>query len=386
MNAVRLPSPPAIEAISKLTDLERLADDFKSANGYAPELISHWDPKSDFGSRIETFLIGSAARPRSLVEYTYSGYVEIDKRVRVLLNETDDRALLLTPSGTTSIANTIAYLKNVGCKNLHIIAPHYFAVEATASVFGLSTSFQTIVRQGGKYDLPEYRGPGDLAAVWLTLPVYGASSYISPKRIATYIDELPEELIAVVDEGLAFSDRPSLSHVQTMARVIRLATPHKAICANGEKVSFVSFPRHLADEFDAWSECFAGGIGVSGARALSFLGSDRYAQAVQCVREMLSECRSRMRYIAARRSSITLDEETDGHFVTVYWPKLPMSIGDDTPRMRKLVAESGCVPMPSSRNRHPTDYGFAFRVNLLRLDEAGLGAFSRLAEALDRLV
>jgi histidinol-phosphate/aromatic aminotransferase/cobyric acid decarboxylase-like protein len=382
---MRLPLPPAIEAITRLTDLEVLADNFLAENSYAPEQISHWDPKPQFGLQISAYLLSADDRPpQSLVDYTYSGYVDIEDQVRERLRESSDRALLLTPSGTTSIANAIAYLANIGCQKLEIVAPYYFAVEALAESFKIPATFSSVTRFEEQYHLPSPQPSSGLSAVWLTLPVYGASAYISPDEIARYIDGISESTIVVVDEGLAFCDRPSLVHVTSMARVIRIITPHKAICANGEKVSFLSFPKHLADGFDSWSECFAGGIGTGGARALKLIGSPKFDAAVAGIRMLLADRKDRLHKLISERSSISLDRNTDGHFVTLYWPDLKMSIGDDIAEMRSLLNESGCIVMPSSRNKHPADYGFAFRVNLLRLDDAGLGGLSRLAEALDR--
>ena len=106
--------------------------------------------------------------------------------------------------------------------------------------------------------------------------------------------------------------------------------------------------------------------------------------AVAGIRMLLADRKGRLHKLISERSSISLDRDTDGHFVTLYWPGLKMSIGDDIAEMRSLLNESGCIVMPSSRNKHPAGYGFAFRVNLLRLDDAGLGGLSRFAEALDR--
>lgn len=378
-----LPRPPAIEAISRLSDLEALAHKFRQSRGYFPELISHWDPKLELSARIEAILSDRPPHISSLVDYVYSGYLQIDARIRDRLKERDDRGLLLTPSGTTSIANVLGYLRNTSCNHLHIIAPAYFAVEALAATFEIEVSFSEVVRANNGYVLPEPTMLPVKSAVWLTLPVYGTSCYIEPSHVAHYIDSLPEQVVLVLDEGLAFLDKELLSQVRTMSRVIRISTPHKSICVNGEKVSIITFPEHLTDGLDAWSECFAGGIGAGGSRALQHLGSDNYDLAVREVRSIISERTTRLKAILDR-TSVSLDRDPDGHFITAYWPSIPMALADDRSFMRSVVDQSGCVPMPSSRNRHPNCYGFAFRVNLLRLDEAGLGGLARLADVLDR--
>ena len=227
MGGVKLPSPPAIEAISRLADLENLAAHFQQLRGYAPESISHWDPKPEFRDHIESAALQDTHQIGSLVEYVYSGYVDVDPRIRQRLRESSDRSLLLTPSGTTSIANVLAYLKNIGCEHLHIVAPSYFAVEAVAKTLDIKLSFSEVSRHNGEYFLPNLTGLPFGSAVWFTFPVYAASCDIQLAQIAKHIDSLPENSIVVVDEGLAFSDRPSLSATRTNFRIIRIATPHR---------------------------------------------------------------------------------------------------------------------------------------------------------------
>ena len=380
-----IPGPPAIEAIDRLTDLENLADEFEAARGYQPELISHWDPKPEFRRKLEGLVATESESDESPVDYVYSGYLQLGALLD-RLGERTDRGALLTPSGTTSIVNAIAYLKNVGCKHLHIISPSYFAVEAGAGAFGISTSFSEVKRVDRAYELPPLPHLAEDSAVWLTFPIYGTSCYLNPRSVATFIDSLPNSVVVIVDEGLAFLDRPSLIHVESLDRVIRISTPSKPICINGEKFSVVTFPKHLTDSLDAWSECFSGGIGAAGMRSMRLFQSDHYETVVKSVRTMLSERRSKLSKLLATHATVSIDRETDGHFVTSYWPELSMELADDISFIKSLIDESGAVPMPSSRNRHPRHYGFAFRVNLLRLDDAGLGGFARLADSLDRRV
>jgi histidinol-phosphate/aromatic aminotransferase/cobyric acid decarboxylase-like protein len=368
-----------------LDDLEELADGFKLANGYMPELLSHWDPKLEFELEIERWIL-QRQPTASLVQYIYSSYLEVDDRVRARLHEGRERGLILTPSGTTSIATIVTYLRNIGVQHLHLITPAYFVVETLASSFGLSISFTEIVREHERYRLPENVRVGHHSAIWLTFPIYGTSCYISPSEVAVLIDALPSDVIVVVDESLAYPDRDSLSETKTIERVLRISTPHKALCVNGEKVSVITFPEHLSDALNAWSECFAGGIGASGLTALQFLASDSYDQAVMRSRQLAQSLRARMIHVLRGRKSVSLDKETDGHFVMLYWPTLPMFLSRKREFLESIINASGAVAIPASRNRHPEHYGFAFRVNLFRLDEAGLGGLRRLADVLDRNV
>jgi len=380
---LHLPLPPRIEAIANLDDLEDLADKFTSEKGYRPELLSHWDPKLEFEGEISTWVAGSNLST-SLAQYVYSSYLPVDERIQKRLNERAGRGLLLSPSGTTSIATVIAYLSSIGTRTLHIVTPAYFVAETLAAQMQMSVSFAEIVRKDEHYSLPRDIAISQASAILLTFPVYGTSCYISPGTVASFIDSLPEHVIVIVDESLAYPDRDSLVEVTTIDRVIRIASPHKALCINGEKISVVTFPSHLWDGLHAWSECFAGGIGASGLRAMQFLASKAFDRAIERSRALYHILLERMTRVLGERSTISLDEGPDGHFIMVYWPHVPMAASQDRGFMKRVIDASGAMPIPASRNGHPGRYGFAFRVNLLRLDDAGLGGLRRLADVLDR--
>lgn len=381
--SINLPLPPRIEAIARLDDLEELEEAFYKENHYRPELVSHWDPKQEYAQEIQGWAVN---RPpiRSIVQYTFSSYLNIDEAVRHRLGESANRGLVATISGTTSIATMMIYLSNIKVDHLHVLVPSYFAVEALAKTLSINTHFHKMKRAGGRYSIPSFSMPPGRSAVWITLPIYGASSYIAAIDVANFVDALPQDAIVVIDESLAFVDRPSVSKIKTMHRVVRISSPHKALCLNGEKVSIISCPDHLTDCLNEWSECLVGGIGASGLSALQFLATSGFEFAIAKARALLGTLATRLKKVVGERPTISLDEECDGHFRMLYWPNLS-SAKMDQGLIRKVLFESGALPMPASRNRHPEENGFAFRVNLLRLDDAGLGGLRRLADALDAL-
>jgi histidinol-phosphate/aromatic aminotransferase/cobyric acid decarboxylase-like protein len=384
MATPKIAPPPGIEAVSKLNDLERLADEFLDRTGYAPELLSHWNPKPSFSSQIESW-IALPEIPTNLVDYVYSSDICLDDRVRARLSENDDRSVLLTPSGTVSVVNACAYLKNIGTKHLVIVTPAYFAVEAVATALGMSVSFV-----GPSRDKNGYKLPGEIptikernTATWFTFPVYGASTYFAPEDVAKVIDSLPPEMIAVVDESLAYPDRPSLRTTKTLYRILRISTPHKALSINGEKISFLTFPSHLFENLDAWSDCFSGSIGATGLRALAFIADNAFEVAVKRTRSLTRINLAKLRKLLSTKCGVSTDEDTDGYFVTLYWQSLSASLGESHAFLRDILMASGALPIPSSRNRHPPKCGLCFRVNLFRLDDAALGAASRLVDAIN---
>ncbi len=380
--ARRLPLPPRIAAVSRLDWIEELADAFERENGFKPELLSHWDPKAIFETEISRWL--SNQRPLgSLVPYVFSSYLLIDKKLRERLFLSNGRDLVMTGSGTTALATVMTYLANVEVECLHIVTPSYFAVEALARTFGIAVTFHHTRRVDGSYILPSLLHAACPTAVWLTSPVYGASAYVSADVMTSFVDKLPPTTIVVIDESLGYPDRTQINAMKSRDRVIRIATPHKALCVNGEKVSFIDIPVHLVDSFNTWSECLTGGIGASGLRALDFLLSEAFPVAVERSRALNGELLARLMRIVGHRPNVSFDKNTDGHFVMLYWPNLPMRLGRDSSFVKRITAASGASFIPASRNRHSSRMGFGFRVNLLRLDDAGLGALKRLADELD---
>lgn len=378
----RIPPPASIEAISRLEEIEEIASEFEQRNGYAPELLSYWDPKPAFEATVEAWVGQGATARTSLVQYAFSSYLTKEDRLFTRLKEPVSRGFVFTNSGTSSIATVISYLSNIRIRRLHIINPAYHAVEALAKGYGIATSFASVVRNEGRYALPESVAVGENDALWLTSPIYGASCYLDGVRVGHVIDTLPPSAIVIVDEGLAYLDRGMLTSTRSLDRVIRIVTPHKPLCVNGEKVSIITMPAHLSEGLNALSECFAGGIGAAGLRALNFIMSESYEVAQAECRTLCRDQHRRMRKIVDRYPHIALDADPDGHFVLLYWPTIAMSAITSYPVLSHLIEESGAVPMPASRNMHPEQYGFCFRVNLFRLDDAGLGGLKRLCDAL----
>jgi histidinol-phosphate/aromatic aminotransferase/cobyric acid decarboxylase-like protein len=382
----RIPAPPRVEAISKLNDLEALAESFAAKHGFEPELPSHWNPKPAFAAKIEGWAT-QPARSGSLVDYVYSSDVVLDRRVRARLHEANERGILLTPSGTTSVVNVCAYLKNIGIRRLIVQTPVYFTVGAVAEVFGMAVSYVDAWRSDGRYILPSFHKPFDSkTAVWLTLPIYGASAYFEQQDVAATIDNLPQDIIVVVDESLAFPDRNCLKLTQSLDRVVRICTPHKSLCLNGEKVSFITVPSHLFENMDAWSDCFAGGIGAGGIRSLAFLADDAFDRACISARSLIGEQHKKFSVAVSRYRKISVDRDIDGYFAMLYWPELSSIIGEDHTFLTEILTNSQALPIPSTRNHHPAACGFCFRVNLFRLDDAGLGALDRLMHAVSAFV
>lgn len=373
------PRPTRIEALSRLDDLEAIADEFVKKAGYEPELLSHWDPKLEFQMEIEGWLTRGDINP-SPVPYTYSSYLDLNTRaLKSKLHEDEGRRLIVTSSGTASIATIITFMRSLGVEAMHVVTPAYFAIEALCGNLGMSVSYTPVHRSAGRYHLPTLPDVATAAAVWLTMPIFGTSCYVDAAEVGGWIDTLPSDTMVIVDESLAYVDRGCLTATKSLDRVVRISTPNKALCINGEKASFVSAAASFIDGLNDWSECLAGGIGASGLHALRFFQSRAFDAAIVHSRKLQTASAARLDTVLLGLGAWERDKETDGHFVMLYWPSIPMARLHERDLLMRFMTETGASIIPASRNRHPDAYGLSFRVNLLRLDNAGLGALRRLA-------
>ncbi len=312
--------------------------------------------------------------------YAYSSYLDLEEPAfKAKLREDETRRVIATSSGTASIATVTTFLRDLGVGAMHVVTPAYFAIEALCGNLGIAVRYTPVRRKGGSYHLPPMPDVGRASAVWLTMPVFGTSCYVDGAEVGAWIDALPRDTVVVVDESLAYVDRGCLAVTTSMDRVIRISTPNKALCINGEKASFVSSNAGFIEGLNDWSECLAGGIGASGLRALRFFRDAAFDEAVPRSRRLQAAAARRLDAVLSGLVGCRRDEAADGHFVMLYWPALPMARLQDRAFLMRVMEESGASVIPASRNRHPDGAGLSFRVNLLRLDNAGLGALRRLA-------
>lgn len=379
----RRTSPPEISALTQYERLRQLWVRYEKLKGFRPDNISYWNAKAEFADQLMS-LAPPLPTPRQLIDYVYPWDLEdLQERALAKLGAPQGVSCILTPSGTTAILNALMHLKGCGRKRVLAVRPYYFTVEEVARVLGLEFVGIDPTRADGAWTWPSASAIEREAAdiVWLTSPIYCASVYPSPIEVRVWLEQVRRtDAALVLDESLAFPDRSFIP--LTDAEAITISVPHKALSVNGSRIGIVTFPSRNLDIFEQWSDVFAGGVGPSAVQALRQFCSPSFDAAVQGARSLVNDRRGRLRDLVSATPFLHLDEETDGHLVMAYVPRLSSGLEQDENFLWGLIQESCTAFVPGSCFGYPATTGFSIRINLLRLDAGGLGGAARLFAAL----
>lgn len=371
-----------IRSLEILASIQQIEKDFCTENGFQLENVSYWNPKPFF-----TNLIGSmpldAPNPNCLTNYVYTSNITHHSNFIDKAEGKEDRTCLFTGSGTASIANVVAYLKNSEVKQVGILQPSYFSfVELCEFSDILTTSID--LNRFNDFKLPpmqELKKNG-IDCIFLTNPIYGAGVYLR-KRLSSWIDEAGREgLTVVVDESLALANEGIVRSLEESGNVIAIYVPHKALCLNGFRFSAVTYPNYLAKYFEQWSDLFDGGLSYSNTQAISHFCSEKFDNLESQVNVILERQGHLFKKIIDAFPKAEFDKSAAGHFRQVYLPNLSGELQMDSIFLRNIFYEAAASFIPSTRFGYSSKSNFSFRVNLFRLDEASAGGLHRLVRSL----
>ncbi|HEX4693568.1 hypothetical protein [Sphingomonas sp.] len=373
------PAPPiaSLEWLALLSDIrQRFADRF----GYKPDNLSYWNPKPLLGAEVERRITPPRV-PGSLTEYTYTSDLDLHADIPRILGEPPGRSCLFTPSGTTSIANVVAYLRNAGVGTIAAVQPHYFAFSEFARFCGVGIASFDVERGADGYHLPS--APQVIAsgagAAWISNPVYGTSVYYDEDELREWLAAVTDSgIIVVVDESLAYADRAVTAVATDASLLIGIYVPHKALSLNGFRFSAVTFPEQLHASLEQWSDLFSGGLSAGNLDAIRHFSNPTFGRDMAIARAIQGELGGRMEMVVSEFSFVEHDRAADGHFRQLYFPALDASWQYNRDFLERLIFATGASFIPSARFSHPASSNFCFRINLFRLDDAGVGALHRL--------
>ena len=385
-NGGQLPAPDAILAIEYLREIAAVRTRFEKTFGFALDNLSHWNPKPGLGNQLESF-VQQMGGVSDLSTYVYPYDLSSHDQALQKIEGLKDRACVFTPSGTTSIVNAIAYCANSSISNIAIVRPSYFAVEELCRSFDISTHFFDLKRNGRTYSLPK---TDDLIAsgsqaVWITSPVYCAGVFFEELEITSWINELSEHGVTIfIDESFAPPDRSIVRMLDDSSRVIAIYVPHKSLSLNGFRVSLLTFPKHLEDPFNQWSDAFAGGLPISALEALQHFLSPAFKSAEERFKNLVDRIEEQFLKLIEKFPSTELDHRAFGHLRQVYFTDLDAALQSDMAFLEEVFFDCACGFIPAHRFGFPLETGFSFRVNLLRLDEGGFGGLYRILDKLGK--
>jgi aspartate/methionine/tyrosine aminotransferase len=352
---------PEIRLIDQIDDLGKR---YKSLHDRAPVNVSHWDPSAETIQALRSSLeVRNWADP---VRYRYSYLVDRKDQILKKIGVTSpaEVSALIYENGSTSVAAVANWLALSNIREVTLLRPCYFAIPYNLRRFGIRVRDHFVPRVAGAYHFPKDLRFGERDALWLTNPVYNTGAYLRD-----VIDELTQfantGVIVVADETLSLLPSTLIDALAGYPNVIGIYTPHKSLCINALKFSAVVCRSRHEDAFEHWADVISGGLSLSSAAAIChFLSDNFYAyQAaflhhIECARNWLF-CT-----LAIADSRVTTDVGSRGHFLSVYWPRVPAERGDDLSFVGEMMEATGAALIPGNRSGFDPALGFSYRINL----------------------
>lgn len=376
-------SGASIPELAELERIERIEQRHERQFGSQLINLSHWNPSADFKNRTEHIL--KIPRLGEVIDYAYSYY--LDERHGVLERlgyDSRDAECLFTPSGTISVVCAVNWLKLKGVTKVIILAPFYFTMVHICHQFGLTATSTFLHRRDGDYFIPpEVLDPQASPAIWITNPAYSTSVHMDHKEIVRLRRYLTAGGTIVLDESLAVSADALGPKLGTHPNLLCVHSPHKSVSINSFKFSALVFSHAESDSFEQWSDVFSGGLPVSSVAAIRHFLSPNFADYEGEFLRQTERVLKKLTKLAKEHQGADLDKRVRGNFVTIYYPDIPFARGREDRFMNRITRASGATFIPSSRNHTDPRWGFGFRVNLAREDDAFYRVCARLFRALE---
>lgn len=362
-----------IHELRGLEDLEELATAYLREYGSPPFNLSHWDPSHQISRNLLKYL--RLPKPPAAMPYIYSYYTGAPREVAERLGfEWTGRDCLLVHSGTSAIVLTLWWVKAMGFEQLIILCPTYFPAFYLAEV--MSVPFRPIFtkRERGNWSLPRkdlvklIGNPTTKTVVWVTNPIYCTGVYLSESDREFLGSLLDSGVTIVADECLSKNGYEMSRELGGREHFVGLYTPHKSVCLNAIKFGAVVFDRKDEEFFDSWADVFTGGLSASNHSGIfHFLQEKDFSQFEVEFFKLVEDARNRVAEMLDKYDGVfELDENSVGHFMTCYVPRIVGSEGDNKQFLRRLVSDTATIVISGMRNHFNPDWGFCFRINLAR--------------------
>jgi histidinol-phosphate/aromatic aminotransferase/cobyric acid decarboxylase-like protein len=363
--------------------LELAEAEYEARHGIAPFNVSLWDPSPDFIGRLGVQPVLRV--PNSPFEYVFSYRVPPTLKCEIAkkLGYSDDRAVLLTPSGTAANLVVLNLLRQLGKNRLRIVLPAYFQVPIAAQEIGFEVSYNHAREGDSGWITPDLSAfDPRIDVVWLTHPIYGVGDTFSPSAIQALLGYMTAGGLVVGDECLCMVGTEMGRQLGRHVGFIGTYSPHKSVCMNGVKLgAIVAAPGHL-EALENLSDIWAGPLTrMSVADAEHFLSSnfDEMQVAVEA-QLMLSE--AALRSVCSRFDCVLLG--TNGPYRTLRINGVSRDLELSLSYVSRLIHDTGTSFIPSFVNLGPPNVPFSFRVNLARWGIPMEGALKRLLGAIRR--
>lgn len=365
-----------IPELSTLDDIERLEEIHYEKWGLRPINLSYWNPSPNVSRKMEdAFAIDVFP---SIVDYHFSYSLDVSERLLALVGfEVSSKGLLVTPSGSTSIVMVARYLSMLGIDAVTLLGPGYFTVSANLRAEGIRVDIEYLKRTENGFRLPTTLDLKKVRALWITNPVYCTGVWYAAEDILLLQNFLANGGILVCDECLAWVGHELCRTLGEWRGFIGIYSPHKGLCTNGAKYSFVVFPCDDQKFFDDWADALYGCLPASAVAAIHHSTSQGFDIYRRRFEGIVDDAR-RFVISAARTNRISVDLVPSGYLMTCYATHIEQAASLDKGFMKDLIFATAASFIPGIRNHFDPKIGLCFRVNLARDDESFRGALMRV--------
>lgn len=368
-----------IPELSALDDIEEIEHCYFRDYGTRPVNLSHWNPSTEVSRMME----GALVLPDLPTGIDYHFSYDLPEREELLSHvglESAGKSTVITPSGSTSILMVARYLGAIGIQDVSFLGPGYFTVPANLQAEGINVHIDHLHRTKQGFKLPVLN-LGKRSALWITNPVYCAGTQYELADVDWFHDYLRGGGTLICDECLAWGGIELGRALGKWPGFIGIYSPHKALCTNGMKYSFVAFDHKSQKFFDDWADALYGCLPASAVVAVRHSLGVHFGQYQERFGTIIGQAKAFV-IETMRRYGIGFDEGSSGYLMTAYAPHIRQPSCVDIGFMRDLVYATASSFIPGIRNHFDPALGLCFRINLARDGADFRGALVRVLQYL----
>lgn len=366
-----------------LQDIKSIQNEYVSNYGHMPLNVSDWNPSNEFKLKIQH--ISEMKNCFNPIDYVFSYTFDQSSHNNILKklgydNSLNDRAILITPNGSSSIRNVLHWLKENQYKKLLTISPTYFTVFCGCNDYDIECREIFLYRDNHSFLVHEnelFDNVNQVDAIWITSPIYCTSTYFKNEMICNFVKILEMGKVIVADESLCTSGHELIRKLGKYKNFIGIYSPHKSVCINGNKFSVITYAKEEDLLFNDWVVALSGNLLVSNGIAVNhFLSNDfeKYSKAFNHeihvnftkLKELLEEL------------NVDYDCNANGYLVTLYFHNISGNKGYNYSFLKELIFSTGTTMIPGIRNHFGNDLDFCFRINLCCLNTNMYHSLKRL--------
>ena len=367
-----------VNELEQLSDLENIYNEYIEKKGSKPSFISHWDPNLHYRKKIAEKMVFPNQLP--FVGYNYSKRITNKYDLLKRIDIKKEMGITLSPNGTISLNLVFNFLKSQNINKIISLTPSYYIITNLSKINNIpieNLSWERFIEENS-YELQDSTDNiiDENTLIYITNPIYSTGYYLDEifNKLSNILKNNPW---IILDESLSLRTSSIMKYFTNNSKVISIYSPHKTICVNAYKFSFIVHDKKFSSYFEQWTDVVYGGLGRESISAMEHYLSENF---LDMEKYILTEATKNKNLLInkVKDSSIYFDENTSGHFISIHYPNIKASIGNDLKKLKEMVFNSGLSFIPNIRNSARSNGTFSYRINLLRIDEKSLGGIVRL--------